>query len=250
MYRPRVIPVLLLKNNHLVKTVGFSNANYIGDPINAVRLFNDLRVDELVFLDIDATKSGRCIDIDLVREIGEEANMPFSVGGGIKHLDQIRDIIAAGAERAIIGTQAAESPNFISDAVKHFGTSTISVCIDVKKNIWGKKKVFIKNAKVNTSLDAFEFAKKMQTLGVGELILQSVDNDGKMQGYDLELIQNISEAVNIPVVALGGAGSVQDLRNAWHIGKANGLAAGSIFVYQGTKKGVLINYPQKSEWFY
>ncbi len=250
MYRPRLIPVLLLKDNHLVKTVQFSNPKYIGDPINAVRLFNDLKADELVFLDIDATGSNRVVDLNLIREIGEEADMPFSVGGGIRNLEQIRDIIAAGAERAIIGSYAAECPEFITDASNAFGTSTISVCIDVKKSFWGKRKVHVRNGKKNLNWDPIEFALLMQQNGAGELIIQSIDGDGKMNGYDLELVQSITEIVSIPVVALGGAGSIDDLRKAWYEAKANGLAAGSLFVFHGTKKGVLINYPQKSEWFY
>lgn len=248
MLRPRIIPVLLLQNNHLVKTVGFSNPNYIGDPINAVKLFNELKADELVFLDIDATSANRGLDLNLIREIGEEADMPFSVGGGIRSLDQIRDIIAAGAERAIIGSYAVECPQFVADASEKFGTSTISVCIDVKTTFWGKQKVHIRNGKKNTSFDPLEFAKQMQNNGAGELIIQSIDKDGKMTGYDLNLIETISKAVTIPVIALGGAGSINDLQKAWRQSKANGLAAGSLFVYQGTKKGVLINYPDKKDF--
>jgi cyclase len=248
MYRPRIIPVLLLKNNHLVKTVGFSNPKYIGDPINAVKLFNELKADELVFLDIDATTANRGIDLNLIREIGEEADMPFSVGGGIRNLEHIRDIIAAGAERAIIGAYAAENPEFIIDASKSFGTSTISVCIDVKTTFWGKQKVHFRNGKKNAAIDPEEFATMMQNNGAGELIIQSIDKDGKMSGYDLDLIEKISKAVSIPIVALGGAGSINDLKKAWHQAKANGLAAGSLFVYQGTKKGVLINYPDKKDF--
>lgn len=232
----------------MVKTLGFSNPNYIGDPINAVKLFNELKADELVFLDIDATTANRGIDLNLIREIGEEADMPFSVGGGIRNLEQIRNIISAGAERAIIGTYAAENPEFIIEASKSFGTSTISVCIDVKTTFWGKQKVHFRNGKKKTALDPEEFATMMQNNGAGELIIQSIDKDGKMSGYDLELIEKISKAVSIPVIALGGAGSINDLKKAWHQAKANGLAAGSLFVYQGTKKGVLINYPDKKDF--
>jgi cyclase len=248
MPRPRIIPVLLLQNNHLVKTICFSSPNYIGDPINAVKLFNELKADELVFMDIDATSANRGVDLQLIQEIGEEADMPFSVGGGIRNLEQIRDIIASGAERAIIGTYAAECPDFIIEASKTFGTSTISVCIDVKTTFWGKQKVHIRNGKKNTSLDPVEFAKLMQNNGAGELIIQSIDRDGKMIGYDINLIESISKAVTIPVIALGGAASINDFCNVWQQSKVNGLAAGSLFVYQGTKKGVLINYPDKKDF--
>ena len=245
MYRPRIIPVLLLKNSHLVKTIGFSKSNYIGDPINAVKLFNELKADELVFMDIDATSANRGVDLQLIQEIGEEADMPFSVGGGIRNLQQIRDSMASGAERARFATYAAECPDFIIEASKTFGTSTISVCIDVKTTIWGKQKVHIRNGKKNTSLDPVEFAKLMQNNGAGELIIQSIDRDGKMNGYDLNLIESIAKSVTIPVIALGGAATTDDLHKAWQQSKANGLAAGSLFVYHGTKKGVLINYPDK-----
>jgi cyclase len=248
MYRPRVIPVLLLKNNVLVKTVKFSKPNYIGDPINAVRLFNELKADELVFLDIQASKNNNSISLDLVKKIGEESNMPFSVGGGIKSLDQIRDIIAAGAERVIISSQALKNPTFIKNAAEIFGSSSIIVCIDVKKNFFGKLKVYFKNGSHATNFSPIEFAQLMESFGVGELIIQSIDRDGTMAGYDIKLIKSISEIVKIPVTALGGAGNAMDLHKVWKEGNANGLAAGSLFVYQGSKKGVLINYPEKNDW--
>lgn len=250
MFRPRIIPVLLLKNQALVKSRKFKNYTYIGDPINAVKIFNESHADELVFLDIDATREKRLISTKFVKNVGEEANMPFAVGGGIRNINDIRKIISCGAEKIVIGSYAVENPEFISEAVDNFGSSTIVVCIDVKKNLFGKKFVCIKNSTKITSYNPVEFAKLMEKKGAGEIIIQSVDNDGEMQGYDLELIKSITDAVNIPVVALGGAGCMADLKTAFAQANATGLAAGSLFVYQNKNRGVLINYPNYVEKIY
>ncbi len=246
MFRPRVIPVLLLKNQGLVKSVGFKNYTYIGDPINAVRIYNDMKADELVFLDVEATKQNRLISLDFVREVGEESNMPFAVGGGIKTLEDIRKVTNAGAEKVVINS-AATDLDFIKSATKEFGSSTIVVCIDVKKKLFGGLKTWTNNGQKSLSYIPVEFAKLMEDSGVGELIVQSIDRDGKMEGYDVDLIRSISEAVKIPVVALGGAGKLEHLKDVAQIGFANGLAAGSMFVYQGSNKGVLINYLSEKE---
>lgn len=242
MFRPRIIPVLLLRNLGLVKSIGFKKHRYIGDPINAVRIFNDSNADELVFLDIDATKEKRLISLELIREAGEEANMPFAAGGGIKSIEDIRKIIGAGAEKVVIGTYAVENPDFIRQAVEHFGSSTIVVCIDVKKKLFGGLRTFTNNATKESGFAPLDFAKLMQEKGAGEIILQSIERDGLMTGYDIELIKSITDAVSIPVVALGGAGNELHLKEAYEKANATGLAAGSMFVYQGTNKGVLINY--------
>lgn len=244
MFRPRVIPVLLLKNKALVKTSKFRNPNYIGDAINAVQIFNDLTADEIVFLDIEATKNNTLINIDFVKEVGEEANMPFAVGGGIRTINDIRNIISAGAERVVIGSYAVENPDFISKAAKEFGSSTIAVCIDVKKPLFSDVRVYTVNGKKKSKFNPLEFAKLMEQNGAGEIIIQSVDLDGSMLGYDIELIKSISSEVSIPVIALGGAGGLNDLKIAFNIGYATGVAAGSLFVYQNKNKGVLINYPE------
>ncbi len=247
MFRPRIIPVLLLKDEALVKSVEFKKHNYIGDPVNAVRIFNDLRADELVFLDIEASKENRLISLDFVRDVGEEANMPFAVGGGIKTIEDIRAIINAGAEKVIINTAAIKNPEFIREAADYFGSSTIVVCIDVKKKLFKGNQSWTLNGSVASGMTPVETAKKMEALGAGEIIVQSIDKDGTMSGYDIELVKSISEAVSIPVIALGGASSISDLKNAHTQGFASAMAAGSMFVYQGSKKGVLINYPEKSE---
>jgi imidazole glycerol-phosphate synthase subunit HisF len=247
MFRPRVIPVLLLKNSALVKSVRFKDYNYIGDPINAVKLFNDLKADELIFLDIEASRQNRLISIDFVKTVGEEANMPFSVGGGIKTIDDIRKIINAGAEKVIINTYAVKDPEFIKKASDFFGSSTIAVCIDVKKTFLRGLRTWVLSGSKATVHHPIDFAKKMEDEGAGEIIIQSIEKDGTMEGYDVELIKMISQSVSIPVIALGGAGSLKDLEEAHKEGFASGLAAGSLFVYQGKKRGVLINYPNKND---
>ena len=247
MFRPRIIPVLLLKNNGLVKSIQFKNYNYIGDPMNAVKIFNDLQADELVLLDIEASAQNRLISLDLVKNIGEEANMPFAVGGGIKTINDIRQIINAGAEKVIINSQAVQNPEFIKEAAETFGSSTIVVCIDVKKDFWGKEQTWIANGTKATGLNPVNFAKLVEEKGAGEIIIQAIGKDGMMAGYDTELVRRISSTVTIPVIALGGAGNLAHLKEAYQKGYANGLAAGSMFVYQGKQKGVLISYPSTKE---
>lgn len=247
MFRPRVIPVLLLKNQGLVKSIAFKNHRYIGDPINAVKIFNDLKADELVFLDILASRENRTISLDFVKNVGEEANMPFAVGGGIKTIEHIREIIGAGAEKVVINTSAAINPDFILEASETFGSSTIVVCMDVKKKFLGKEETWILGGSKPTGRTPIEFAQQMEEKGAGEIIIQSIDRDGTMNGYDIPLIKKISEAISIPVVALGGAGNIQHMKQAYCEGFVNGLAAGSIFVYHGARNGILISYPGRKE---
>jgi cyclase len=239
--------VLLLSNGGLVKTVSFGRQRYIGDPINAVRIFNDLRADELVFLDILATRERRLISLDFVREVGEEANMPFAVGGGIRSIQDIRSILSAGAEKVVINSFAAESPGFIADAADAFGSSTITVSMHVKNTRLGADRTWIAAGSRATPYTPEEFARLAQEKGAGEIIVQSIARDGTMEGYDLDLLKRVSEAVSIPVVALGGAGGLDDLRRAYQETHASGLAAGSMFVFHGPKRGVLINYPDRAE---
>jgi imidazole glycerol-phosphate synthase subunit HisF len=245
MFRPRVIPVLLLKDNILVKSTKFKKYRYIGDPINAVKVFNDLKADELTFLDISATIEKRIIPLELVEKVGEEANMPFSVGGGITKLKEIQNIIAKGAEKVILNTSAISNPDFIKESSDNFGTSTITVCIDVKRRLFGKEVVWTHGGKKATNLSPIDCAMMLEDKGAGEIIIQSIDRDGQMNGYDVELIRNVSTSVSIPVVALGGAGKIEDLIEGYKKAHASAVAAGSMFVYQGSKKGVLVNYLEK-----
>lgn len=252
MFRPRVIPVLLLKGQGLVKSKQFKNHRYIGDPVNAVRIFNDLQADELIFLDILATKEKRTISTDFVKNVGEEANMPFAVGGGINSINQIREILHAGAEKVVLNTGAIHHPEFVRQAADMFGSSTITVCIDVKKKFLGTEQVWTVGASKATGKSPVSVAVEMEKQGAGELIIQSIEKDGMMQGYDIPLIRKISEEVTIPVVALGGAGTKIDFKQAIDEGYASAVAAGSMFVYHGPRNAVLVNYPtpeQLSELF-
>jgi len=247
MYRPRVIPVLLLDNDKLVKTVKFSNPKYIGDPINAVRIFNDLKSDELVLLDISASRQNRSINLELVKEIGEEANMPFSVGGGIKSVDMAQKLLSYGAERVIIGTEAVANPDFVKKLCDSFGSSTVSVCIDYKKDLLGRPQLYSPHKKAVVN-DPLKMALLMEEVGVGEIILQSFSKDGTMSGYDYDFLINTAKKLKIPVVALGGASKKEDLEKLYREGGLNGLAAGSLFIYKGQMKGVLINYPSSNNY--
>lgn len=245
MYRPRIIPVLLLKNNGLVKSIQFKNHKYIGDPINAVRIYNELEADEIIFLDIEATKNNRCVDVQLVKDIGEEANMPFGVGGGINSLSQIENLIHAGAEKVVICSEALHRPEFIKEASQEFGSSTIAVCMDVGKSFFGGTKLYSHSGSKAHSIDLESFVKKMQDFGAGELIIQSIVQDGKMTGYNHEISAAVAKKISIPVTILGGAGSMEDIKSLHQQHPFNGYAAGSLFVYQGKHRGVLINYPSQ-----
>ena len=247
MYRPRVIPVLLLQYKGLVKSVKFKDYRYIGDPINTVRIFNDLKADELVFIDILATKEKRTVSLDFVKNVGEEANMPFSVGGGIRTLEDIRKIIEAGAEKIILNSIAGENPGFVSEAAEAFGSSTITVCIDVKNDFLGKEKVWIKAGTKSINFNPVQFARQMEESGAGEIIIQSIERDGTMEGYDINLIKKVAESVSIPVVSLGGAGRWQHIIELNSLVSLNGLAAGSLFVYHGERNAVLVNYPEREK---
>ena len=245
MFRPRLIPVLLLKNNGLVKSTRFKAHQYIGDPINAVRLFNDKLADEIIFLDIDASREQRLISLDFVKKVGDEASMPFAVGGGIRTIDDIRKVINMGAEKVVLGSVAQENPSFIEQAANTYGSSTISVCIDVKKAMLGRYSVRYQNGRYKSRYGLLDFVKQAEEFGVGELIIQSVDRDGTYKGYDINLINAVTSLSTVPVVALGGASNFNDFRNAFVDAKASALAAGSLFVYQSQHKGVLINYPSQ-----
>jgi imidazole glycerol-phosphate synthase subunit HisF len=244
MFRPRVIPVLLLSGSGLVKTTNFKNPKYIGDPINAVKVFNDLKADELIFLDIQSSrKKKEIVSLELIKKIAEEAYMPFSIGGGVNTIKKAKYFINNGAEKIVINTAAIENPNFISECVDIFGSQSVVVSIDVKKSVFNNYQVFSHCGSKKTKLDALKWARKAVELGAGEIFINSINNDGTMLGYDLDIITKISNAVHVPVIACGGAGSFNDLQLGYSKGKASALAAGSLFIYHGRRKAVLINYP-------
>jgi len=240
--RTRVIPCLLVKDGGLVKTVKFKKPKYIGDPINAIKIFNEKEVDELVLLDIDATVRNLGPSFSLLEEVASECFMPLAYGGGIRSLEDIKTIFSIGVEKAIINTLACEDMKLIKQAVERFGSQSIVVSIDVKKNLFGSYQVVIRGGTRAVKHKPVEYAQLMTELGVGEIILNSVDQDGTYTGYDLTLIRMVAEAVDVPVVALGGAAVLEDFGLAINSG-ASAVAAGSMFVYQGNTKGILINYP-------
>lgn len=242
MFRPRIIPVLLLKDFGLVKTTNFKNPRYIGDPINAVKIFNDLNADELVFLDVSATRNDRKISLELINKIGEEAFMPFSVGGGISSIEEISQIIHQGAEKVILNTSLFQNPNLIKEASNNFGSQSVTVSIDVKKSYFGSYFIYSNCGKKKQKISLIDWIKRTVDLGAGEIIVNSINNDGMMNGYDLELINIVANEAKIPVVACGGAKSITDFKMAFKSG-AHAVAAGSMFVYHGQRKAVLINYP-------
>ncbi len=246
MYRPRVIPVLLLKNKGLVKTIGFNTTTYIGDPINAVKIFNEKEADELIFLDIQATKENRSIDLKTVKEIADEAYMPFAVGGGIKDLETAKKLIQYGAEKIIINSAFNEQPDLVSDIAKEIGNQSVVVSIDAKKNWLGKWQAYTCSGTKNTGKHPLVLAKQAEEKGAGEVFLNCINLDGHMKGYAINLIEEISSAITIPLVVCGGAGKLTDFNQAIKHG-AHAVAAGSLFVYHGAMKGVLINYPDKLE---
>ncbi|HEX4877932.1 MAG TPA: AglZ/HisF2 family acetamidino modification protein [Chitinophagaceae bacterium] len=244
MFSPRIIPVLLYKNGGLVKSVRFRNYTYIGDPINAVRIFNDSYADEIIILDIEASKKGSFIDLQLVKEVGEEANMPFSVGGGVDSLEKISSLLKNGAEKAIINSAALDRIDFVKEASDYFGSSTITVCVDIRKNLFGKYQVYSHRQQKALPVPYIDFIRQVQDCGAGEIIIQSVDNDGMMNGYDHRLYETLSKEISIPVVALGGAGDIHDMEKLWNQSSVNSFSAGSVFVYFNKMRGVLINYPK------
>jgi imidazole glycerol-phosphate synthase subunit HisF len=243
----RIIPCLLLRNNGLVKTIKFRESTYIGDPINTIKIFNEKEVDELIFLDIDATKLKKDPPYDLIRNIASECFMPFSYGGGINSIQQIEKIINSGAEKIIINSSAYLKKGFVKEASDHFGSSTIVVSIDVKKDFLRGYTVYIKGGTFSTGINPIEYCREIETEGAGEILINSIDRDGCMEGYEIELINSISSSIKIPLIACGGAGKLDDFRLAVKEGGASAVAAGSYFVFHGKRRAVLITYPSQNE---
>ena len=247
MLKTRVIPCLLLKGQGLVKTVKFKNPKYVGDPINAVKIFNDKEVDELIFLDIEATVEGRRPPIKLISEIASECFMPLSYGGGLRDLDDIKIIFNLGVEKVIINSYAIENPDFVREASRRYGNQSIVVAVDVKRNSFGKYEIFSFGGRKKTKLSLVDHVKEMERLGAGEIFLNSIDRDGTMEGYDIEMIKKVTDTVSIPAIASGGAGKIVDLADAVKKAGASAVAAGSMFVFHGKHRAVLITYPSIEE---
>lgn len=247
MLLPRIFPTILLNGTGAIKTINFDAPKYIGDPINTARIFNANEVDELALLDINASAEKRTISLDIISQISDECFMPLTVGGGINSISGIRNAINAGAEKIAVNSYAVQNPMFVRQAADEFGSSTIVVSLDARKIGEKGHEVFIMNGKVPTKLSPARLAETMQEMGAGEIIINSIDRDGTMAGYDLELIEAVSRSVDIPIIACGGAGNLDHMRSAIYEGGASAATAGSMFVYQGRKRAVLINFPTRKE---
>lgn len=244
----RIIPTLLLKDKGLVKTVNFKNPRYIGDPINVVRIFNEKEADEIAILDIQANKNDTEPDYNFIKDIVSEAFMPVGYGGGVKNLNQIEKLFEIGVEKVILNTVCYENPSIIEESSNKFGSQSIVVCIDIQKNLFGRYNLFSHSGKKKQKELLFEYIKKVENLGAGEIIINSIDRDGSMAGYNLEILNKINKKTKLPVIALGGAGSKDHLIEAINEG-VSGVAAGSLFIYQGVHKAILISYINNENLF-
>lgn len=248
MLRPRIIPCLLIHKGGLVKTIGFSDPKYVGDPLNAVRIFNDKAVDELIVIDIDASRHNREPDYKTISNLALECRMPLCYGGGVKSIEQIERIIGLGVEKVSISSAAVDNPNLIAEAASRVGSQSVVVAIDYKiTGLLRKAEVVTINSMHRTGLDPFKWVSKVQSLGAGEIMLNSVEYDGRMRGYDTEFIDQIRKEISIPLTVLGGAGSLNDIRSLIARYGIIGAAAGSLFVFKGKYRAVLINYPNQVE---
>ena len=247
MLRPRIIPCLLVQKKGLVKTVGFKSPKYVGDPINAVRIFNEKQVDELMVLDIDATTESREPDYRMIEYLAAECRMPLSYGGGVKTVEQAQRIFSLGVEKIAMSSAIVADPSLISRMAEQVGSQSVVAVIDVKKKMFGGYEVYSHNGKTNCRLDPAELAKKFEQLGAGEIVINSIDNDGQMKGYDFTLVDKVRDATSLPLTVLGGAGTLEDIGALIKRYGIIGAAAGSLFVFKGVYKAVLINYPIPSD---
>lgn len=246
MLRARVIPSLLLLDDALVKTTKFKKASYIGDPINTVRIFNELEVDELVFLDIAATNDQRQPNLKLLAEIANECFMPLGYGGGLNDFQIVKDIFSIGFEKVVLNSVCYEQPSFVTRVSEHYGTQAVVASVDVKKNLWGNYDVYSHAGKKKQKKGLLEWVAELEQLGAGELLLTSIDKEGTWSGFDLHLIQKVTEAIGIPVIAHGGGGNIRHIGEVVKQAHASAVALGSMVVYQQKGMGVLVNFPDAS----
>lgn len=240
------MPALLIRHGALVKTIRFKDPSYVGDPVNAIHIYNEMEVDELVVLDIAATPEGKPPPLDLLRKIATECFMPVAYGGGIRTVDDVTKILAVGIEKVIINTRALGEPGLVTAVAERAGSQAVVVSIDAKREDGGYR-VYVNGGRERTELDPVTHAKRMADAGAGEILIASIDRDGTMEGYDIELIRSVVDAVSVPVIAVGGAGGVDDLVRAVKEGGAAAAAAGALFVYFGRNRAVLINFPDRSD---
>lgn len=247
MLKHRIIPCLLVKDGSLVKTICFDKYSYIGDPANTLRIFNELEVDELVILDISAAKNKKDPDINLLKEVADECFMPLAYGGGIQTLEQAKNILSIGLEKVIINSHAVQNPTLITQLADSIGNQAVIVSIDVRKNANKQYEVWIQGGTKNTHKNPIEWAMEAEKMGAGEILITSIDNEGTWKGYDIQLIKTVCEAVNIPIIAHGGAGNITHLKQVVQQTKASAMAVGSMVVYQKKGFGVLVNFPTDNE---
>ncbi|CAI8742114.1 AglZ/HisF2 family acetamidino modification protein [Chryseobacterium sp. IT-36CA2] len=247
MLRPRIIPSLLIQDNGLVKTVNFKNPKYVGDPINAVRIFNEKEVDELAIFDIDATAKGLEPNYSLIERIANQSRMPLCYGGGVKTLEQAQRIFGLGIEKIALSSAVLQNPKLITEIAERVGSQSVIVVLDVKKKLFGGYEVYTHNGKKATGINPFKFVEEAQKLGAGEIVINSIDQDGVMKGYDMSLIDKVREKISLPLTVLGGAGTLNDIKQVIDKHGIIGVAAGSLFVFKGVYKAVLINYPTFEE---
>lgn len=247
MLLTRVMPCLLLRGNGLVKTIKFKNPTYVGDPINTVRIFNEKEVDELIVLDITATNKKAAPNFKMISEIATECFMPFSYGGGVNSIQTLDELFGLGVEKVAVNSAAIERPEFVTESAKKFGSQAIVVSIDVKKRLLGGYEVYTHGGRKKTGLAPVACAVRMEAAGAGEILLTSIDRDGTMNGYDLELIKSVTASVSVPVVVCGGAGETAHFAKAVNESGASAVAVGSMVVYQGKNRAVLINFPSADE---
>ena len=245
MLRPRIIPCLLLSNKGLVKTTNFKDPKYVGDPINAVRIFNEKECDELMFLDIDSTTKNLNPDLNLIKKIANECRMPLCYGGGVKDIKTAIDIFYLGVEKVAISSGALDNPELIYDIAKRVGSQSVVLVLDIKKSLFGEYDIYTHNGKRKSKLNIFEFINRIQELGAGEIVINSIDQDGRQKGFDLKLCQKVMKKIKIPMSIIGGAGSEEDFKALFSQHPIIGAAAGSFFVFKGKYKAVLISYPNK-----
>jgi imidazole glycerol-phosphate synthase subunit HisF len=247
MLRTRVIPTLLLRNESLVKTINFEKFTYVGDPANTVRIFNELEVDELIFLDITASREKRIPNLKVLSEISNECFMPLGYGGGISTLDHAMAIFDIGFEKIAVNTHSIITPDLITRIAKQYGSQAVIASIDVKKGWFGKSNVYSWSGRKNTKLNHVEWARKVEDLGAGEILLTSINREGTWEGFDIDLVKNITDVVSIPVIAQGGAGKVEHIRDVVKLANASAVAIGSMVVFQKKGMGVLVNFPDRKE---
>lgn len=248
MLRPRIIPCLLVRDKGLVKTVKFKDGKYVGDPLNAVKIFNEKEVDELMLLDIDATANNREPNFEMIRNIALESRMPLCYGGGVTTVEHCKTIISLGAEKVAISSAAIKNPSIISEMSKAVGAQSVIVVMDVKpRGLFGKNEIFSNNGTKATGLNPVEFAKHCEAQGAGEIVINSIDHDGMMNGYDFKLVREIRKATSLPLTVVGGASTLDDVSALIKEFGVIGASAGSLFVFKGKYKAVLINYPNAAE---